>query len=144
MDLSSILWVPSVPYNGIMNTAITPATMARYRATFRAREAARAASVAERLRTARAAASAAATVLKRDFGATRVLLFGSAARGQGFHDRSDIDLAVEGVQIDQFWTAERSAGFDNVSLKTGSTTRCEEGSSRTAESLAWTESLKPS
>ena len=116
MDLSSILWVPSVPYNGIMNTAITPATMARYRATFRAREAARAASVAERLRTARAAASAAATVLKRDFGATRVLLFGSAARGQGFHDRSDIDLAVEGVQIDQFWAAgaaaERSAGFE--------------------------------
>ncbi len=36
----------------------------------------------------------AAKLLKADYGVTKVVLFGSLARGQGFHSRSDIDLAV--------------------------------------------------
>lgn len=39
----------------------------------------------------------AARLLKAHFGAARVVLFGSLARGQGFHSRSDVDLAVWGL-----------------------------------------------
>ena len=38
-----------------------------------------------------------AAVLRQEFGANPVILFGSAARGEGFHDRSDVDLAAGGL-----------------------------------------------
>ncbi len=45
------------------------------------------------------------TLLKEQFGARRVILFGSLV-GQGiWHDRSDIDLAVEGVPAEDFFKA---------------------------------------
>jgi len=45
------------------------------------------------------------TLLKRQFGARRVILFGSLA-GQGpWHDASDIDLAVEGLPPEEFFRA---------------------------------------
>lgn len=53
------------------------------------------------------------TLLKERFGARRVILFGSLA-GQGpWHDRSDIDLAVEGIAPEEFFRAY-SACWDLV------------------------------
>jgi predicted nucleotidyltransferase len=98
-----------------MAVEISPDQMARYRVAHRAQEAQRRQALAVRLRALRAGAEAAGAVLQRDFGATRVLLFGSAAHGQGIHERSDIDLAVEGIAAHDFWAAgaaaERAAGF---------------------------------
>jgi len=53
---------------------------------------------------ARADARWVAAVLRRDFGATRVLLFGSLARGRFVPD-SDIDLAVAGLPAAVFFPA---------------------------------------
>jgi uncharacterized protein len=52
--------------------------------------------LAEQTEQARAAASRAAAELKREFGARRVWLVGSLARGR-FAARSDIDLIAEGL-----------------------------------------------
>jgi predicted nucleotidyltransferase len=41
--------------------------------------------------------------IKREFGARRVLLFGSLAGKNDFTEKSDIDLAVEGLTGSQFW-----------------------------------------
>jgi len=43
-------------------------------------------------------AKQAADLLKRDFGVSRVRLFGSLLHPELFHSRSDIDLAVWGIQ----------------------------------------------
>ena len=51
-------------------------------------------------------ARAAARVLKADFGVRRVFLFGSLATGSWFHSRSDIDLAVEGLDREDYWRAD--------------------------------------
>jgi predicted nucleotidyltransferase len=60
-----------------------------------------------------------ADLLVSRYGATRVLLVGSLARGD-FGLRSDIDLAAEGVPDDQFFAAgaelERRAGGFRVDL----------------------------
>jgi len=45
-----------------------------------------------------------AALLRRDFGVTRVVLFGSLARGR-FRPDSDIDLAVEGLAAAAFFPA---------------------------------------
>ncbi len=47
----------------------------------------------------------AAKLLKRDFGAKRVVLFGSLAHRLWFSSRSDIDLAVWGIPPDDFFSA---------------------------------------
>ncbi len=47
--------------------------------------------------------------IKKEFGAKRVLLFGSLARETGFEHDSDIDLAVEGLQGSQYWEVWRIA-----------------------------------
>lgn len=44
----------------------------------------------------RQAAATAAQLLREEFGATRVLLFGSLLRAW-FHEASDVDLACEGI-----------------------------------------------
>ena len=46
-----------------------------------------------------------ATLLREQFGARRVILFGSAAGEAPWHGRSDLDLAVEGLSPDQHWQA---------------------------------------
>lgn len=50
-------------------------------------------------------AKEAAMLLRQEFGASRVVLFGSTARGSGFTDRSDIDLAAWGIAPDRFFAA---------------------------------------
>ena len=53
---------------------------------------------------ARADAARIAALLRRDFGVTRVVLFGSLARGR-FRPDSDIDLAAEGLAAAAFFPA---------------------------------------
>ena len=46
-----------------------------------------------------------ASMLKRRFGARRVWLFGSLAQTSWFTSDSDVDLAVEGLKIKEYWKA---------------------------------------
>ncbi len=48
----------------------------------------------------------ATTILKEQFGATRVLIFGSLAHRAWFTPRSGIDLCVDGIPVDKFFHAE--------------------------------------
>jgi len=47
----------------------------------------------------------AASVLKTRFGASRVILFGSFAHHAWFRPDADIDIAVEGLPVGNFWDA---------------------------------------
>lgn len=49
-------------------------------------------------------------LLKDRFGARRVILFGSLAQEGPWHDRSDIDLAVEGLPPEAFFRAYAACG----------------------------------
>ncbi|KPA09468.1 DNA polymerase subunit beta [Candidatus Magnetomorum sp. HK-1] len=51
--------------------------------------------------------SQAAQILKRDFGATRVFVFGSLLDRTRYTNDSDIDIAVEGVAHENYWKAWR-------------------------------------
>ena len=51
------------------------------------------------------AAEACTRLLVERFGAQRVILFGSLADPHGWHDHSDIDLGVEGLPPEQYFTA---------------------------------------
>lgn len=51
------------------------------------------------------AAEACIRILKERFGARRVVLFGSVAGQRPWHERSDIDLAVEGLEPSEFFHA---------------------------------------
>lgn len=59
----------------------------------------------ERKRQALEAAEACARALTQRFGARRVMLFGSLAQEQAWRERSDIDIAVEGLQPTDFFPA---------------------------------------
>lgn len=96
-------------YNGRMSHMIDEAYLERYRIAWRQRAEQRAETVAERLRSARAGADAAARVLRESFGAAEVYLFGSVADGIGFDESSDINMAVSGVAPTLFWTAGSAA-----------------------------------
>ena len=50
-----------------------------------------------RVREASAAAQRCAQLLYDDYGVSKVYLFGSLSKPEGFHDGSDIDLAVAGL-----------------------------------------------
>lgn len=49
----------------------------------------------------------AADLLKSRFGVRRVILFGSLAKTELFYAKSDVDLAVEGLNGDDYWEAWR-------------------------------------
>jgi uncharacterized protein len=74
-----------------------PAKMAEYRQTARRREAERRQELIARRRQSLALAREAAALLRRDFGASKVVLFGSLARNASLHARSDVDLAAWGL-----------------------------------------------
>ena len=84
---------------------ISEAAMAEYRATAQRRAAGRRAALAEKRARALAVASAAARLLKEQFGATRVVLFGSALGADAFWERSDVDLAAWGVPREDYFLA---------------------------------------
>ena len=77
---------------------ITPAQIERYRRSAQEREAARKQQLAARRERAWEVAHQAADLLKREFGATRVVVFGSLIHPELFHVHSDIDLAVWDIQ----------------------------------------------
>jgi predicted nucleotidyltransferase len=52
--------------------------------------------------------SKAAHFLKKDFGATRVLIFGSLLYRDQYTNQSDIDIAVDGIRHEDYWKAWRS------------------------------------
>jgi predicted nucleotidyltransferase len=56
-----------------------------------------------------ACAREAAKALKAEFGARRVVLFGSLAHQAWFDATSDVDLAVEGLTPGEYWGAWRRA-----------------------------------
>jgi len=84
---------------------ITEKEMAVYRATARQQAEQERHALQQRTQRARDIAHSAAALLKEQFGAKRVLLFGSLARDEAAHHRSDIDLAVEGIPAQDFWGA---------------------------------------
>lgn len=72
-------------------------TLDRYRETLRRRDAAAQEWQEETRRQAWRDAQQAASLLKDDFGAERVVLFGSVAQRERLSSHSDLDLAVEGL-----------------------------------------------
>ena len=80
-----------------MSVRISPEKMATYRATARRSWAKERGRLELRHRRACAVACQAADLLRREYGAVRVVLFGSLVRSELFHIRSDIDLAVWGL-----------------------------------------------
>jgi predicted nucleotidyltransferase len=88
-----------------VDTDLTPEKLAAYRATMHAR--AEAARLAGEKRRADAwqVARQAAVLLKDAFAAEKVVLFGSLVHEQWFFATSDIDLAVWGIAIEDYFTA---------------------------------------
>ena len=74
-------------------------------AAIRARRARTADERQARWQAARLVSERAATLLREQFDATSVVLFGSAARPETFTPWSDIDLAVAGVARTEFFRA---------------------------------------
>lgn len=61
--------------------------------------------VARRRRKARLVARKAAKLLKEEYGAKKVYIFGSLARYRGFSLWSDVDIAVSGIRPERFFDA---------------------------------------
>lgn len=78
---------------GIEVLNVPPEQMQRYIATARARQQQRLAELEQRRRCGFEIAKTAAQILKTEFSASRVVLFGSLL-GPHFHEESDLDLAV--------------------------------------------------
>jgi len=76
---------------------VTKEEMAIYRATARQRWAQEQQEMIRRRERAWGLARQAAALLRERFGASRVVVFGSLARGGLFHPRSDVDLAAWGL-----------------------------------------------
>jgi predicted nucleotidyltransferase len=83
----------------------SPAAMAVYRATARRRAAEATRALAFRRARAREVAQQAAVLLKEQFGATQVAVFGSTVHGHWFSATSDIDIAASGLASDDYFTA---------------------------------------
>lgn len=84
----------------------------KYHSYWRQKEASQHKERLERGQRAMQAARDAAQVLRERFGAQRVRIFGSTLHPESFHARSDIDLAVEGIdplQILKAWCAASAA-----------------------------------
>jgi len=86
-------------------SALSPADLARYGAGARRREAERLAALERHRARALAVARQAANMLRTSFGARRVVLFGSLARGGAVSWRSDVDLAVWDLPAADYFTA---------------------------------------
>lgn len=81
-----------------MTIQITPAQLEKYRKTALEREAKLRLQISERYEHAWEITRQAAKILKGEFGASRVVVFGSLLHPELFHLRSDIDLGVWDVQ----------------------------------------------
>ena len=88
-----------------MPSTLTPQQLDAYRHTVRRRAAEAAARRAKRREMAWTAAREAADLLRSRYGATRVLVFGSLVEGTHFGERSDIDLAADGLHPSDHFAA---------------------------------------
>ena len=77
---------------------ITPSQLEIYRKTARDHEAKLGILLEDRQHRAWELARKAAAILKEEFGASRVVVFGSLIHRELFHSRSDIDLGVWDIQ----------------------------------------------
>jgi uncharacterized protein len=84
---------------------IPPEKMRQYRETAQRRQAAAVARLDERFQLGRQIAQELADLLRAEFGAERVVLFGSLTDRALFHERSDIDLAAWGIPERRYLTA---------------------------------------
>jgi predicted nucleotidyltransferase len=89
----------------LMTVRISPEAFAEYRETARRREADKVIATAKRREDALLLAEQASLLLRHEFGACEVRLFGSLAHGHWFSLHSDIDLAVRGVSVADFFIA---------------------------------------
>lgn len=94
-----------------MEHGLTDEELAGYVAGWRRRDAEAAAQAVVWRADVRARVVTAAGLLVSQFGAKRVVLFGSLARGDA-SPGSDVDLLVEGLSTDVFWDA--AAAVDRV------------------------------
>ncbi len=76
---------------------LTPEEIEKYVRTARARMQARRRRMAARRERAWAVARRGAALLKDEFGVKRVMVFGSLCHPNLFYERSDVDLAVWGI-----------------------------------------------
>jgi uncharacterized protein len=84
---------------------ISPDSMEAYRSTARQRAAQQQRRLVLRRQRAWAIARQAADLLRSEYGADRVIAFGSLVRSELFHPRSDIDLAVWGMDTKHHYRA---------------------------------------
>ena len=86
---------------------LPPEALKKYRPldAIRKRRAKFSAEISSRRRRAMLVARKAAKLLKTEFGAKEVILFGSLARRGSFSLYSDIDLAVRGIAPEKFYAA---------------------------------------
>lgn len=84
---------------------ISPEAMAVYRATALRRWEEKRHELARRRDRAWQTVALAARLLKEQFGATRVVAFGSVIHGYWFSETSDIDLAAWGLRADDYFVA---------------------------------------
>ena len=84
---------------------ITPSQMANYRAKAQLRQQQEQKQLNLRRERAWEVALQAAKLLKEQFAATEVILFGSVLNPKHFHQRSDIDLAVWGLEESRYLRA---------------------------------------
>jgi len=106
-------------YNLLMSMTaldLPPEALKKYRPldAIKKRRAKYSAEIASRRRRAMSAARKAAKLLKEEFGAKEVILFGSLARRGSFSLHSDIDLAARGIVPKRFFAA--SAAIERVDL----------------------------
>jgi predicted nucleotidyltransferase len=80
-------------------------SLSTYRETMRRREARARRAQELRRQKARATARRVARFLRDEYGASRVVLFGSMARGGRLGPRSDVDLAVWGLDAEDYYEA---------------------------------------
>ena len=85
--------------------AVSQAEMAIYRATARRRKTQEEQALARRRERACTLARRAASLLREQFGATRVAVFGSLIRETVFTPWSDVDIAAWGIHPDNTWRA---------------------------------------
>jgi predicted nucleotidyltransferase len=88
-----------------MAPEISTEQMALYRATAQQRWQQKEHQLALRYRRAGEVARQAAVILKEQFGAQRVVIFGSALFAHRFHQHSDVDLAVWGLDEKVYYRA---------------------------------------
>lgn len=84
---------------------ISTEAMSRYRAAAAQRQAEQRQRIAERYQRAQQVAQEASDILKHEFGASKVVLFGSVLQLSQFHAHSDVDLAVWGLDERRYYRA---------------------------------------